>query len=73
MEDFIEEVKRYVHIWQLSRPTAVNLFWALERMETVVTENAHLSIGQLKDRLLEEAKEIHEKMKKLTVKSENMH
>ena len=42
-----------------SRPTAVNLFWALERMEAVALENAHLSIGQLKDRLLEEAKEIH--------------
>ena len=42
-----------------SRPTAVNLFWALERMEAVATENAHLSIVQLKDRLLEEAKEIH--------------
>ena len=42
-----------------SRPTAVNLFWALERMESVATDHTHLSITQLKDRLLEEAKEIH--------------
>ncbi|PEF36513.1 S-methyl-5-thioribose-1-phosphate isomerase [Bacillus wiedmannii] len=59
MEDFIEEVKKVCAYLATSRPTAVNLFWALERMETVATENSHLSIVQLKDRLLEEAKEIH--------------
>ena len=58
-EEFIAEVKKVCAYLATSRPTAVNLFWALERMESVAKENAHLSIAQLKDRLLEEAKEIH--------------
>ncbi|MCU0094447.1 S-methyl-5-thioribose-1-phosphate isomerase [Bacillus sp. OR9] len=59
VEEFIEEVKKVCAYLATSRPTAVNLFWALERMENVAKENTHLSISQLKDRLLEEAKEIH--------------
>ncbi|MGQ0437855.1 helix-turn-helix transcriptional regulator [Bacillus sp. B-TM1] len=54
VEEFVEEVKKVCAYLATSRPTAVNLFWALERMEAVALENAHLSIGQLKDRLLEE-------------------
>lgn len=59
VEGFIEEIKKVCAYLATSRPTAVNLFWALERMESVATDNTHLSIKQLKDRLLEEAKEIH--------------
>ena len=42
-----------------ARPTAVNLFWALERMEGVAEENKTLPIATLKKRLLDEAKLIH--------------
>ena len=38
-----------------ARPTAVNLFWALDRMEKVVADNAHKPIGQIKKLLREEA------------------
>lgn len=38
-----------------SRPTAVNLFWAIERMRKLVHENKNLEIDQLKDRILQEA------------------
>ena len=38
-----------------SRPTAVNLFWALDRMEQVVIQNSNTSIGELKGLLHDEA------------------
>ncbi len=40
-----------------SRPTAVNLFWALERMQGVISG---LDTGDPEPRLLQEAKQIHE-------------
>ena len=41
-----------------TRPTAVNLVWALERMKRVARENASLPLDQLKKRLREEAIQI---------------
>ncbi len=41
-----------------TRPTAVNLFWALERMRRVAAENCTLPLAQLRTRLLDEALEI---------------
>ncbi len=41
-----------------SRPTAVNLFWALERLEKLVQNQKELSPAQMRERLLEEAKAI---------------
>lgn len=38
-----------------TRPTAVNLFWALDRMEKVVTEHQNLAVGQIKTLLRDEA------------------
>ncbi len=44
-----------------ARPTAVNLSWALNRMERVLEENRHtLSVAALKDRLYQEARAIRE-------------
>ncbi len=43
-----------------SRPTAVNLFWALDRMEKVVLDNMGKSIPELKQLLHDEAVEIKE-------------
>ncbi|WP_141525033.1 S-methyl-5-thioribose-1-phosphate isomerase [Bacillus sp. AFS018417] len=59
IELFINEVEKVCAYLATSRPTAVNLFWALERIENVAKENVHLSIKDLKNRLLEEAKMIH--------------
>ena len=41
-----------------SRPTAVNLSWALRRMEQVVLDHADLSVADIKKLLLQECKEI---------------
>ena len=38
-----------------ARPTAVNLFWALDRMERVVLQNRSLSVAAVKERLHDEA------------------
>jgi len=38
-----------------TRPTAVNLFWAIDRMKKVFNENAYLNLDELKQRLIEEA------------------
>jgi methylthioribose-1-phosphate isomerase len=43
-----------------SRPTAVNLFWALERMRRVAREPPGANSNQLVERLLAEARSIHE-------------
>jgi methylthioribose-1-phosphate isomerase len=43
-----------------SRPTAVNLFWALDRMERVVTQNKNLPVGALKSLLRGEAVNIRD-------------
>jgi methylthioribose-1-phosphate isomerase len=41
-----------------TRPTAVNLFWALDRMRRLVVASAHLPVGAVRERLLEEARAI---------------
>jgi len=51
------EAKRYL---ASSRPTAVNLFWALDRMEKILTENKSRSVKDIKDMLLNESLGIKE-------------
>jgi methylthioribose-1-phosphate isomerase len=41
-----------------TRPTAVNLFWALDRMRRTAAAGPELSVGALRDRLLVEAQAI---------------
>ena len=43
-----------------TRPTAVNLFWALERMRRVLDDSAHTTNGQMVDSLLAMATSIFE-------------
>lgn len=53
----LHEAKEYL---ASSRPTAVNLFWALDRMERTAQENQEKSIGEIKERLHKEALEIRD-------------
>ena len=41
-----------------TRPTAVNLFWAIERMKRTFAESAGLSLPRLRNRLIAEAQQI---------------
>src|SRR6185503_17554373 len=43
-----------------TRPTAVNLFWGIERMKRVYRSHRHLPFEQLRDRLVAEAKLVRE-------------
>jgi methylthioribose-1-phosphate isomerase len=53
-QDYLDAIERL----STSRPTAVNLFWALDRMKAVVEGNANSD--RLRDLLIDEAKLIHE-------------
>jgi len=56
--DRLEEVTEYL---ASSRPTAVNLFWALERMKKAAQERrGKMTPAQIAARLLAEARNIHE-------------
>lgn len=58
-DSFWEVMKERTDYLATSRPTAVNLFWAIDRMKDVAYSNRDKSIPELKERLLEEAKIIH--------------
>ena len=53
--ELIREADRIAAYLATSRPTAVNLFWALDRMKRVARENSDLTPDALKKRLLQEA------------------
>ncbi len=56
--EFIAEFETVCAVLAATRPTAVNLFWALDRMKRCARENQGLSGANLKGRLLAEAVEI---------------
>ncbi len=59
MDDFVSFFKEKKAYLNSARPTAVNLSWALGRMERVLDENKDkLSVESVKERLLEEAEAI---------------
>ena len=64
-DDFDERLKEVSSYLATSRPTAVNLFWALDRMQ----ETAAKTVGQSNDlrfaELLEEAKRIHDEDRRI--------
>ncbi len=60
---FETELKSATEYLATSRPTAVNLFWALDRMTQTAEQNKHLPIPELKQALLTEAETIIEEDK----------
>ena len=59
-EQFAAEFHRWKEYLNSSRPTAVNLSWALERMERVVTEHAGSPVDELLELLGRECRAIHQ-------------
>ncbi len=57
---FLREFREKKTYLETSRPTAVNLFWVLHRMERVVTENADKPVAEIQECLFEEAQRIRE-------------
>ncbi len=56
VDEFQAEVERVAAYLAGSRPTAVNLFWALDRMKSVATSCNAASVAAIHDRLLAEAR-----------------
>ena len=61
-QKFAAEFQKTCELMAATRPTAVNLFWAIERMKRRFGEavQAGNSVEQLKDRLDREAQQIHD-------------
>lgn len=57
-EAFLAEFRRIKDYLATSRPTAVNLFWALDRMEKTVIRNEGKPLGEIKEILFAEAQKI---------------
>ena len=63
--DFDRYVAKSIQKLAQTRPTAVNLFWALDRQEKVLAKAADHSPAKKRDRLLKEAHEIFEDDKRI--------
>lgn len=59
-ELFCEQSQKYARYLNSSRPTAVNLRWAVERMLQVIDSHKNLSVPEILDRLLQEAHQMIE-------------
>jgi len=61
-QKFAAEFHKICELMAATRPTAVNLFWAIERMKRVFADSAQAgqSVDQIKDRLDAEADAIHD-------------
>jgi methylthioribose-1-phosphate isomerase len=62
-DSFFKEFKEVIAYLGSSRPTAVNLFWGLRRMEETAQKNSHKPVSEIKEILLNEAKTILEEDK----------
>lgn len=58
--EFKDELERVIRFLGSARPTAVNLFWGLERMRNIATRNKEGKISAIKKAMLEEAHRIFE-------------
>ncbi len=63
--DFDRDVAESIQKLSQTRPTAVNLFWALDRQKKVLAKAASHSPAKKRDRLLKEAHEIFEDDKRI--------
>ena len=61
-KQFATEFQKLCDLMAATRPTAVNLFWAIERMKRVFSEAAQggCSVDEMKQRLEDEARHIHD-------------
>lgn len=64
LEDFKRKVKEISHYISSSRPTARNLFWGIERVNSVILKNRSKDISNLKELIFWEALSIIKEDKK---------
>jgi methylthioribose-1-phosphate isomerase len=62
----LEHAKSLCDYLATSRPTAVNLFWALDRMRRIIDRNSNLASAlELSNQLLREARQIHDEDRRM--------
>ena len=64
-EAFFKQLKESSEYLNATRPTAVNLSWAIQRMNRVADANKSKPVAEIKDRLLKEAQTIWEEDRKI--------
>ncbi|MEX0720458.1 MAG: S-methyl-5-thioribose-1-phosphate isomerase [Balneolaceae bacterium] len=62
---FNVELNRWIEYLKSSRPTAVNLSWALQRISNTVYANKEKKLDEIKDIILQTAKTIHDEDKRV--------
>jgi methylthioribose-1-phosphate isomerase len=62
--DFLRQIEKEIRYLASARPTAVNLFWALARMECLIKSQPQKSVTELKKIILKEALAIMEEDRK---------
>lgn len=67
-QKFIEHVNKSIKLLSGSRPTAVNLFWALGRMKNVLENTPELDVSKAIQKLIEEAVKIEKQDLEINLK-----
>jgi methylthioribose-1-phosphate isomerase len=67
-EEYAVRLNQVISVLSRTRPTAVNLFWALERMRNAAQKHSDLDPKRLTQGLLQEALAIHEEDKQMCEK-----
>ena len=60
---FKKQAEEIAEVLTSTRPTAVNLFWALNRMKKIIYANEGLPLDEIRQKLVDEAKKIHQEDK----------
>jgi len=60
MQDLERRMEGLSKTFAATRPTAVNLFWALNRMNAIVRIHKDRPVEEIKERLIQEARSIHD-------------
>lgn len=58
-DSFLKNVQKAMDILNKSRPTAVNLMWAIQRMKDIIEENRELKVEKIYEKIREEAEIIY--------------
>jgi methylthioribose-1-phosphate isomerase len=67
-QKFVEHINKSIKLLSGTRPTAVNLFWALGRMKKILEDTADLELSRVREKLIEEAREIEKQDLKINKK-----
>ncbi|MFN5392347.1 MAG: S-methyl-5-thioribose-1-phosphate isomerase, partial [Planctomycetota bacterium] len=66
IEESVQKAQSLCDYLATSRPTAVNLFWALDRMRRIIDRNSNVaSAHELANQLLREARQIHDEDRRM--------